>query len=297
MLNRREQWTSALLDAGVFVNQSTLAAALGCHRGTVSRGVLTAKALLGERWIERLVRLVMHEFTGRSANRLADACADAARREAAKRRARNLQPGVSASSLYKRLFGDGAEPAGRETVFVRRKGRAGGGVVAAKIERDGEGGFTVSVARPRADAGRAGGTGRTDRGAGGCGDRRGGGHPPRAAFGRIIDCAAGEGRSPLLARRLHLGGCPRQRPGMGPVALRGGRRRAASAGGRLGVGNGSRYRFRESGCRRHVADVGDRQGRRQRVDQSANGEAFRSSMAGLGCRRVGLRVQVASVDR
>ena len=143
-LENAEQWIS-LLDAGVFVNQSALAAALGCHRGTVSRGVRTAKALLGEPWIERIVRPVMHGFTGRSADRLADACADPTRQKAAKQRARELQPGVSASSLYKRLFGDGAGPARRETVFVRRKGRAGGGVVAAKIERDGEGGFSVSV--------------------------------------------------------------------------------------------------------------------------------------------------------
>ena len=143
-LENAEQWI-ALLDAGVFVNQSALAGALGCHRGTVSRAVKTAKALLGESWIERLVRPVMHEFTGRAADRLADACADPAGRKAAKRRARRLQPGVSAGSLFKRLFGDGAEPAGQETVFVRRKGRAGGGVVAAKIQRDGEGGFTVSV--------------------------------------------------------------------------------------------------------------------------------------------------------
>ena len=143
-LENAEQWI-ALLDAGVFVNQTALANALGCHRGTVSRGVKTAKALLSEPWIERLVRPVMHEFTGRSADRLADACADPARRNAAKRRARALRPGVSASSLYNRLFGDGAGPARRETVFVRRKGRAGGGVVAAKIERDGQGGFSVSV--------------------------------------------------------------------------------------------------------------------------------------------------------
>ena len=51
------------------------------------RAVRTATALFGERWIERLVRPVMHEFTG----------------------------------------------------------RAGGGVVAAKIERDDAGGFSVIV--------------------------------------------------------------------------------------------------------------------------------------------------------
>ena len=143
-LENAEQWI-ALLDAGVFANQSALAAALGCHRGTVSRGVRTARALLGESWIERLVRPVMHEFTGRSADRLADACADAARCKAAKQQAGGLQAGVSASSLYKLLFGSGAASARRETVFVRRKGRSGGGVVAAKIERDGKGGFTVNV--------------------------------------------------------------------------------------------------------------------------------------------------------
>lgn len=143
-LENAEQWI-ALLDAGVFPNQSALAAALGCHRGTVSRAVRTAKALLKEPWIERLVRPVMHEFTQRSADRLADACMDGTRRPSAKKRARALRPGATANNLYKKLFDDGSEPSQRETVFVRRKGRAGGGVVAAKIERDGEGGFSVSV--------------------------------------------------------------------------------------------------------------------------------------------------------
>lgn len=143
-LENAVQWM-AMLDAGVFVNQSALASAMGCHRGTVSRAVLTARALLTEPWIERLVRPVMHEFTGRSADRLADACADEARRDAAKERARNLRPGVPADSLYRHLFADGAEPSRREPVFVRRKGRAGGGVVAVKIERDGAGGFSVNV--------------------------------------------------------------------------------------------------------------------------------------------------------
>ena len=143
-LENAAQWM-AMLDAGVFVNQSALASAMGCHRGTVSRAVLTARALLTEPWIERLVRPVMHQFTGRSADRLADACADEARRNAAREKARKLRPGVPADRLYKHLFGEGAEPSRRETVFVRRKGRAGGGVVAAKIERDGAGGFSVNV--------------------------------------------------------------------------------------------------------------------------------------------------------
>ena len=143
-LENAAQWKE-MLDAGVFVNQSAMAAVLGCHRGTVSRAVRTATALLGESWIERIVRPVMHEFTGRSADRLADACVDETRRQAAKQGARELRPGVPAESLYKRLFGDGTQNTRRQTVFVRRKGRAGGGVVAAKIERDGDGGFSVNV--------------------------------------------------------------------------------------------------------------------------------------------------------
>ena len=93
-------------DATVFANQSALAADLGCHRGTVSRAVRTATALLGERWIERLVRPVMHEFTGRSADRLADACVDEALRKTAKQRARGLRPGVRA------IGGTEANPSG-----------------------------------------------------------------------------------------------------------------------------------------------------------------------------------------
>ena len=143
-LENAAQW-KAMLDAEVFVNQSALAAAMGCHRGTVSRAVRTVSALLDEPWIERLVRPVMHEFSGRSADRLADACADETRRQAAKQRAKALRPGVPADSLYKHLFADGAAPSRREAVFVRRKGRAGGGVVAVKMERDGAGGFSVNV--------------------------------------------------------------------------------------------------------------------------------------------------------
>ena len=139
------QW-KAMLDAGVFVNQSALAVDLGCHRNTVSRAVRTITALFEEDWLERLVRPVMHQFTGRAAERLANACADPRRLRRAKSRAVELVPGfVPAQSLYGVLFGDDAVPLRRETIFVRRKGRAGGGVVAAKIERDGSGGFNVSV--------------------------------------------------------------------------------------------------------------------------------------------------------
>ena len=144
-LENAAQW-KAMLDAQVFANQSALAVDLGCHRGTVSRAIRTITALFDEDWLERLVRPVMHEFTGRAADRLADACADTARLRRAKSRARNLIPGVvPAQSLYGVLFGQDVAPTQRETIFVRRKGRAGGGVVAAKIERYGGGGFTVSV--------------------------------------------------------------------------------------------------------------------------------------------------------
>ena len=145
-LENAAQW-KAMLDADVFANQSALAVDLGCHRGTVSRAIRTVTALFDEEWLERLVRPVMHEFTGRAADRLADACAPADRRERARRRASNLIPGdVPAQALYGALFGnDPIAARHRETVFVRRKGHAGGGIVAAKIERDGTGGFQVSV--------------------------------------------------------------------------------------------------------------------------------------------------------
>ena len=143
-LENAVQWKS-MLDAGVFPNQSALASQLGCHRGTVSRAVRTATALFGERWIERLVQPVMHQFTGRSADRLGDACVDKAQRKAAMRRANALRPGVPAASLYSLLIGGEGDETGRETLFMRRQGRAGGGVVAAKIQRDGGGGFYVNV--------------------------------------------------------------------------------------------------------------------------------------------------------
>lgn len=146
-LENATQW-KAMLAAGVFSNQSALAVDLGCHRGTVSRAIRTVTALFDEEWLERLVRPVMHEFTQRSADRLADACADATQRRRARRRARDLTPGlVSAHDLYEALFGKDRATRTRETVFLRRRGRAGGGVITAKIERDGTGGFNVA-ARP-----------------------------------------------------------------------------------------------------------------------------------------------------
>ena len=144
-LENAVQW-KAMLDAGVFKNQSALAVDLGCHRGTVSRAVRTATLLFSEPWLERLVYPVMHEFTGRSADRLANACADVERRRRAEKCAADLVPGqVSAKDLYEALFGERSGRAGRETVFERRRGRAGGGAIAAKIERDGAGGFAVTV--------------------------------------------------------------------------------------------------------------------------------------------------------
>lgn len=136
-----------MLDAGVFGSQSKLADDIGCHRGTVSRAVRTATTLFGEEWIDRLVRPVMHDFTGRSADRLADALVESGRRQQARRRAEELTPGtVPAAELYDALLGARRAAAARQTVFVRRRGRGGGGgMVAAKLERDGHGGFTVSV--------------------------------------------------------------------------------------------------------------------------------------------------------
>lgn len=140
------QW-KAMLDAGVFSTGTELAQSLGCHRGTVARAVRTAKALFGEPWVERLVRPVMHQFSGRAADRLADACADELRRSLAMRRARNLVPGtVPAGELYEALFGKTPRALSRQTLFERRRGQGGGGgAVAARIERDGSGAFTVRV--------------------------------------------------------------------------------------------------------------------------------------------------------
>ena len=67
-LENAAQW-KAMLDADVFANQSALAIDLGGHRGTVSRAIRTVTELFDEEWLERLVRPVMHEFTGRAADR------------------------------------------------------------------------------------------------------------------------------------------------------------------------------------------------------------------------------------
>ena len=144
-LENAVQW-KAMLDAGVFKNQSALAVELGCNRSTVSRSVRTAAALFAEEWLGNLVRPVMHEFTGRKAERLADAYAEGARRQAARRRAERLAPGeVAADGLYDALFSEPREEKPRETVFVRRARGATGGGVAVKIERDGIGAFSVTV--------------------------------------------------------------------------------------------------------------------------------------------------------
>ena len=137
------QW-KAMIDAGVFANQSALASALGCHRGTVSRAVKSANALFGERWIDRLVRPVMHEFTVRSADRLAEALADEEQAALARERAREVVAGtLTANRIYDALFGERQRD--RETVYVRRAKSGGRGVVGAKIERDAHGGWSVMV--------------------------------------------------------------------------------------------------------------------------------------------------------
>ncbi len=139
------QW-KAMLDAGVFESQSALAEEIGCHRARVSRALKTASVLFGEAWIERLARPVMHEFAGRAADRLAEACADERRRAKAVPRAERLDPGdVAADRLYQRLFAEPDRPERREPVFVRWKGRAGSGVVAARIDRDDAGNWSVKV--------------------------------------------------------------------------------------------------------------------------------------------------------
>ena len=139
------QW-NAMLDAGVFESQSALAEELGCHRARVSRALKTASVLFGEPWIERLVRPVMHEFAGRAADRLAEACADEARRAKGIPRAERVDPDdVKADELYSRLFAEPDRPERRKPVFVRWKGRAGSGAVAARIDRDEAGNWSVKV--------------------------------------------------------------------------------------------------------------------------------------------------------
>ena len=144
-LENAVQW-KAMLDAGVFKSQTALAAQLGCARNTVSRAIITATALFGEEWLARLVRPVMHEFTGRSAERLAQAYADGPRRLAARRRAEGLDPGqVPAHRLHDVLFASRTPPSPWKTVFARRRGRTGGGATVAKIERSESGGWSVTV--------------------------------------------------------------------------------------------------------------------------------------------------------
>ena len=143
------QW-KAMLDAGVFKNQSALADDIGCHRARVSRALRCATVLFGDTWIERLVHPVMHEFSGRAAERLAEALAEPAARDIARRRAEKLVPGeVAAAELYNALCGrDRAEDA-HLTVFERHRDPSGKGPVTALIERDREGGWLVRV-RPHA---------------------------------------------------------------------------------------------------------------------------------------------------
>ncbi|MYA15296.1 MAG: hypothetical protein F4089_11140 [Gammaproteobacteria bacterium] len=144
-LENAVQW-KAMLDAGVFKSQTALAAQLGCARNTVSRAIITATALFGEEWLARLVRPVMHEFTGRSAERLAHAYAEGSRRQEARKRAEELDPGqVSAQRLHDVLFAPRARPNPWKTVFTRRRGRTGGGSTVAKIERNEAGGWSVTV--------------------------------------------------------------------------------------------------------------------------------------------------------
>ncbi|MXY55914.1 MAG: ParB/RepB/Spo0J family partition protein [Gammaproteobacteria bacterium] len=144
-LENARQW-KALLEAGVFVNQSALAADIGCSRNTVSRAIKSATALLDEAWIERLVYPVMHELTSRQAERLAAACEDATLKPEAMRRAKALTPGeLPAIALYDALFGAAGARMDRETLFERRKRRNRGGPVMAKIDRDRRGGFSVNV--------------------------------------------------------------------------------------------------------------------------------------------------------
>ena len=91
-LENAVQW-QAMLEEGVFENQSALAAEIGCHRGTVARAVRTSRALFAEDWLAALVRPVMHEFSGRAADRLADTVATGRGLDEARRRARTLFPG------------------------------------------------------------------------------------------------------------------------------------------------------------------------------------------------------------
>ena len=145
-LENAVQW-QAMLDDGVFASQSALAAEIGLHRSTLARALRTSRALFAEDWLWRLVRPVMHEFSQRGADKLADACEVEMRRREARRRASKLSPGqVPAQSLYDALFGKTPERERWRTVFMRRRGRGGGGgAVAAKIQRNRAGGWSVAV--------------------------------------------------------------------------------------------------------------------------------------------------------
>ena len=144
-LENAVQWQS-LLQAGVFKNQSALADEIGCHRGRVSRGLRNARVLFGEKWIEGLVRPVMHDFSGRSADRLAEALSDPDRRALAELRAQALAPGaVGAEGLHDALCGEKGRARRTETLFVQRRDGAAGGPVTAAIQRDAKGGWTVRV--------------------------------------------------------------------------------------------------------------------------------------------------------
>ena len=145
-LENAVQW-QAMLDEGVFANQSALADEIGCHRGTVARAVRTSRALFSEDWLAALVRPVMHQFSGRAADRLADTVATGRGLQEARRRARTLAPGqVPASALHDALYSAARPPARSQTLFERRRGKGGGGgAVAARILRDDHGGWSVTV--------------------------------------------------------------------------------------------------------------------------------------------------------
>lgn len=139
------QW-EAMLAADVFESQSALAEALGCHRARISRGLKAASVLFGEPWIERLIRPIMHEIPGRAADRLAAAFADGERRAVAQARADRVDPrGMTPEGLYRALFAEADPGDRRPPYFVRWKGQAGSGTVAARIDRDGKGGWSVRV--------------------------------------------------------------------------------------------------------------------------------------------------------
>ena len=234
-LENAVQW-KAMIDEGVFESQTALAVELGCHRNTVSRGVRTVTALFAEDWLARLVRPVMHQFTGRSAERLAQAYADGTRREAARRRADALDPGqVAADGLCDALFAERKPTVPWTTVFVRRRGRAGGGVTMAKIERSDAGGWSITV-RPHAQSpaemaelaeqvNAIVGT-ETAPAAGVILGRR---------LAGLLDCGGGEELRTCLARRFAVGLRPQRRTRMGPLAKRGCRRNPAYATRRLGT--------------------------------------------------------------